>query len=101
MSGKYILKAAPSFYKDLNDIISYIGLQLKNPIAAKNLVYEIEKAINIRLQNPAIYEKYKWGEKDIYYKINVRNYSIFYIVKDNNMILGRIIYSRRNFNDLL
>lgn len=101
MNGKYILKASPSFYEDLNDVILYIILNLNNSIAAKNLVRELEKEINKRLQNPVIYVKYKTNKQEIYYKINIGNYSVFYTVEGNIMLLGRIIYSRRDFENLL
>ena len=34
-------------------------------------------------------------------KIAAKNYTIFYIVKDNTMEIRRILYSRRNFDKLI
>lgn len=101
MNGKYILKVSPSFYEDLNDVILYIMLNLNNSISAKNFIIKLEKEINKRLQNPVIYVKYKTNKNEVYYRINVGNYSVFYTVEGNIMILGRIIYSRREFENLL
>ena len=36
-----------------------------------------------------------------YYKIRVKNYIIFYTVKDNEMIIGRVLYLRRDFDNIL
>ena len=45
----YELRFLPTFEEDLNDAVDYIRLQLCNPIAARNLVTEVEKAIYERL----------------------------------------------------
>ncbi len=36
-----------------------------------------------------------------YYRINVRNFSIFYVVIDNTMEVRRILYSKRNIDELI
>ena len=51
-----------------------------------------------RLECPLAYEKYisKYKRKNIYYRIYVKNFIIFYIVKDNIMEVRRIQYNKRN-----
>ena len=39
--------------------------------------------------------------KHPYYKINVGNYSTFYVVIDDVMEVRRILYSRRNIDQLI
>lgn len=103
MDKKYKLKYLPLFYNDLDKITDYIIYKLKNEIAANNLVNEIEKEINKRVLNPTIYEKYITSKKrkNTYYKIYVKNYTIFYTVKDNIMEVRRILYSLRDFDKLI
>ena len=61
------------------------------------------KQIEIRSEAPEAYEVFKTiknGEVK-YYKINVKNYTIFYVVKNNIMEIRRIYYSQRNFDNLI
>ena len=101
---KYKLKYLPLFYDDLNSITSYISTILKNERAANNLVDNIERAINQRALSPLSFSQYKSkkNRKDIYYKINVKNYYIFYTVDETNHImeLRRIIYNKRNLKNI-
>ena len=46
---KYKLRYLPLFEVDLTEIIDYIAFSLNNPIAADNLLDEIEEAILNRL----------------------------------------------------
>ena len=43
--SKYQLRYLPKYEDDLNGIIDYIVLDLKNPVSAKRLVDKIELAI--------------------------------------------------------
>ena len=96
----YELKILPLFENDLNEIIDYIAGTLGNPIAASAMIDEVEKAIYERLQSAESFEQYELNsEHDYpYYKIRVKNYTIFYVVIGNVMEVRRIIYSRRNIN---
>lgn len=100
MEKKYEIKYLPLFYKDLDQITDYIMYKLNNEIVANNFVNELEKEINKRAYNPVSYEKYISirKRKYTYYKIYVKNYTVFYTVKDNIMEVRRILYSKRNFN---
>lgn len=96
----YELKILPLFENDLNEIIEYIAGTLGNPIAASSMVSEVEKAIYDRLQSAEVFEQYELNSKHElpYYKIHVKNYTIFYVVIGNVMEVRRIIYSRRNIH---
>lgn len=43
---EYRLIIAESFQQDLDSVLSYISVKLKNPIAAQNLLIKIEKTVN-------------------------------------------------------
>lgn len=100
---KYEIKYLPTFISQLNNILYYITYELKNKIAADNFYNEVVKQIEIRSNAPESYEVFKTikDEKIKYYKINVKNYTIFYVVKDNVMEIRRIYYSQRNFDNLI
>ena len=103
MEKKYNIKYLPSFYRDLDAITDYIKYELQNEVAANRLVDEIENEIIKRLQNPESFEKFQTRRKrlNVYYRIYVKNYTIFYVVKDSTMEVRRIIYSKRNFEKLI
>ena len=103
MTINYKIEYLPSFYNDLEKIVEYIAYELKNVYAANNLVDEIELEIKRRSLNPESFEVYKSAKKrkDIYYRIYVKNYTIFYIVKENIMEVRRIIYSKRNLKNII
>ena len=100
---KYEIRYLPTFISQFNNILYYITYELKNKIAANNFYNEVVKQIEIRSNAPESYEVFKTikAEKIKYYKINVKNYTIFYVVKDNVMEIRRIYYSQRNFEKLM
>ncbi len=99
MDGKrYELRILPMFEEDLNRIVDYICIDLQNPIAAENIVDEVEKAINERLSCAEAFEPYHSARERRfpYYRISVKNYTIYYVVIGNIMEVRRILYSRRD-----
>lgn len=95
---RYKLSILPLFEKDLNEIVDYIVHRLKNPLAAEKLVDDVEEAIRERLTCAESFEPYPSTKERVYpyYKIHVRNFTIFYVVIDNTMEVRRILYSRRD-----
>ncbi len=102
-NNKYIIKYSSTYINQFNSILKYLVDNLKNKIAAENFYNEVIKEIEKRSNNPESYEKYisNRKRKNTYYKIRVKNYMIFYIVKENIMEVRRILYSRRNFDKLI
>ena len=94
----YKLRFLPLFEEDLNEIVDYITHRLKNPIAADALVSDVQTAIRNRLSCAEAFEQYHSAKERQYpyYRITVRNYTIFYVVIDDVMEVRRIIYSRRD-----
>ena len=104
MSKKeYKLQVLPLFEEDLNEIIDYITFNLKNPTAANDLVDAIEAAIYNRLPNAESFEPYKSvKEREYpYYRIRIKNFTVFYVVIDDVMEVRRILYNRRDLTKLL
>ena len=99
----YKLRYLPLAKEDLINIVDYIQNTLLSPIAAENTVSRIEKAILKRLETPesfAIWPSSK-ERKHQYRRINVKNYTVWYVVIDDVMEVRRILYSGRNEKRLL
>ena len=101
--NQYKLRILPLFEEDLNEIVDYISLELDNPTAAGKLVDDIEAAIINRLPYAESFEQYKSikDRKYPYYRIHVKNFTIYYVVIDTIMEIRRIIYNRRDFKKLI
>lgn len=101
--GKYKLSILPLFEEDLNEIVDYIALQLENPIAAQALADDVEKALIERTSCAESFEPYrsKFQRELPYYRIYVRNYVIYYVVKGDTMEVRRILYKGRDRENLI
>lgn len=104
-SCKYKLRYIPLFYEDFNEILTYIRDKLQNPDAASNLIDLVEAAILERLTSPESFEKFNSvrERKYPYYKIRVKNYTVFYVVieitpNEKIMEVRRILYSKRDWS---
>lgn len=91
------------FEADIAESVMYISNVLHNPQAAEGLVNDVEQAILERLNNPTSYQPYRSAKKrkHTYYRINIRNFSVFYVVIDNVMEVRRFIYSKRDIDNIL
>jgi len=101
--GEYTLRYLPLAEQDLSEIVNYIQNNLENPIAAENTLSKIEAAILERLESPesfAVWQSKKQRPYP-YRKINVGNYTVWYVVIDHIMEVRRILYSRRDEEDLI
>ena len=93
----------PLFEEDLLEVTDYITNTLQNPSSTHRLVDDIELAIVKRLEMPLSFAPYQSSKirNYPYYRINVRNFSIFYVIIDNTMEVRRILYSKRNIDKLI
>lgn len=103
MNKKYKLTYLPIFQNDLTEAAYYISRVLKNPAAANRLIDDVEKAILERLKSPDSFQPYQSKRKrnPPYYRINIRNFSVFYVVIDNTMEVRRFIYSKRDIDAII
>ena len=78
----YILSYLPLFYNDLEEHVMYIKNVLCNGKAAIELIDAVEEAILQRLPIAEAFEPYhsKRARKNPYYRIYVKNYTIYYVV---------------------
>jgi plasmid stabilization system protein ParE len=100
---KYTLVYLPLFDVDFAEAWNYITYKLKNPDAANRLVIDTEAAIKKRLAAPESFEKYlSTREREHpYYRIHIRNFTVWYVVIDNVMEIRRFLYYRQNTNELI
>ena len=103
MDKPFIVRYLPLFEDDLAAARDYIAFDLQNPAAALRLVEDTEKAIQRRSLNPLGFKPYQSTKqrKFPYYRINVKNYAVFYVVIGNTMEIRRFVYSRRNLQNIL
>ena len=108
LSKKYRLSYLPLFYEDLDEKITYIAEILKNPKAASDLLDKVEAAIMERLPVAESFEPYHSvrERRYTYYRIYVDNYTIYYVVidddpKDPVMEVRRFLYNGQNKDELL
>ena len=96
---RYELRFLPLFEEDLNEIVDYITLRLRNPTAANALVDAVEAAINERLTCAEAFEPYHSTRERRYpyYRIYVKNFIVFYVVIGNVMEVRRILYGKSNW----
>lgn len=101
--NNYEIKYLPSFYIELQEIVNYIVVELKNKEAARRLLNNVEESIINRSNNPECFEIYKSNKRRqyVWYKIYIKNYIVFYTIKDNTMNISHIIYKRRNIKELI
>ena len=101
---EYTLRYLPIAKQDLSDAINFIMNEYQNPIAAENTLNRIEKAIFERLEDGpesfAIWPSTKKREYP-YRRINIGNYTVWYVVIDNIMEIRRIQPAGRNEENFL
>lgn len=100
---RYKLSFLPLFEKDLDEITDYIPNPLQDPDAALRLIDDIEIAINKRLEIPLAFAPYPSSKNrpHPYYRINVRNFSVFYVVIGDTMEVRRVLYAKCDLDSLL
>lgn len=100
---KYQLRYLPIFYEDMAEVVDYISNDLQNPTAAMKLIDITEQAILKRLKNPLSFQPIhsKKERKYPYYRININNYSVFYVVIGDVMEVRRFLYSRRDIQSII
>ena len=93
----------PLALDDLKEIIRYISNELEAPKAAENLLVKINKEVKKIEINPFRCHLYvPIGKLKHEYRIlNVNNYSIFYVIGKEKIEIHRVIYSKRNIQQVL
>lgn len=100
----YKINYLPIAKKDLEEIIDYITIHLNAPIAAKDFIEALDTSILRLGQFPYSCKLYKSKIENFKYEyriLQVKNYSVFYVVKENIIEIHRILYSKMDINKFL
>jgi len=101
----YQLSFLPIAKQDMTDISQYISHELCNPTAAEKLAEEMIEAAERLMEFPyinAIHQTFK-PLKHEFRKQIVKNYIMFYWIdeEDEMVTIARVIYARRDYEELL
>ncbi len=92
-------------HQDLDNIVSYIAVQLANPAAASNFLNEVDKCYGYLKSNPMMYSKCNDSrlEKEGYRKAVVKNYIIVYKIdeKTKEVSVLRFFYGAQDYAKLI
>jgi hypothetical protein len=100
---KYTLSYLPIFDADLSEAWHYIAIELKNPVTAGGLMVDTEVAILKRLDAPESFEKHnsRKERQHPYYRIHIRNFTIWYVVINDVMEVRRFLYGKRDAEEFI
>lgn len=103
MSKRYEIKYMSSFSEEMIEILLYINQKLNNKKAAENLYKNVIDAIIERSKNPTSFEVYRVSKalNKQWYRIYVKNFTIFYSVENSIMTVAHILYSKRNLTKFI
>ena len=104
MSG-YSLNITDIAEEDILSSVQYINDVFKNPVAANNLLDEIERHEKILEETPTIYPfvSDEYLAKKGLRCTTVKNFLLFYTVDENEktVTIIRFLHGRRNWKDIL
>ncbi len=99
----YKIQLTERAMQDLRDIYEYIAFSLLEPGVAKKLKNRIVSGLNSLKEMPArypVYQEEPWKSRGLR-RINIGNYSGFYLVTDNAVQVIRIVYGGRDISIIL
>lgn len=101
--ASYRLRYSPLFFDDLDKITDYIAYELKNELASKTLIDDVEAAIRQRQNNPLSTAPYRsiGVRKHPYRRILVRGFLILHVVIGETIIIRRMLYGRSDIGRIL
>ena len=92
-------------HQDLGKIVSYIAVELVNPIAAGNFLDEVDKCYGYLKSNPWMYGKCqnKRLEKEGYRKALIKNYLLVYKIDEESETVSilRFFYGGQDYLNLI
>lgn len=103
MENRYKLHYIELAISDLREIVHYISNQLFARQAAIELVDKLDKAISNLAHFPFSGHLYRNNHRleDEYRVLVVERYVVFYVVYDDIVEIRRILYGKRNFEELI
>ena len=101
--NKFLIEYSNDSRQDLIEIKRYIKYNLHEPVIASKFINQIKNEVKKIANNPRIYPVIddELISKLKIRKINVKNYIVFYKIKDSSINVVRILYEKRNWMKLL
>ncbi len=101
----YRLVVTELAHQDLDNIVSYISVQLANPTAAGSFLDEVDACYHFLMSNPLMYEKcrdVRLGAEG-YKKVVIKNYIAVYQVNEQtkSVIILRFFYGAQDYIKLI
>ncbi|MEG0911637.1 MAG: type II toxin-antitoxin system RelE/ParE family toxin [Ruthenibacterium sp.] len=93
----------PIAQTDLLDIVDYMTLRLYAPIAASDFVRALDKTVETICAQPYFFPLYH-GQRMLHSEVRfvpVKNYVLYYVVKENVVEVQRIIFGKRNRENMI
>ena len=94
---KHRIEIDPLADADMLSCAGHIAKKLHNPIAAINLLDEIEKKYDLLEDNPFMGTEYITERGRVYRYLIVKRYMMFYTVSGNVITIRRFFYAPSNF----
>ena len=99
----YKYEFSPLAEHDLYEIFDYIALEMYSPKAADHLIDNVQSAVEkvceFPFSRPLLTNKAL--QRKGYRLLVVENFNIFYLVKGKTVIIQRVLYNKRNFENIL
>ena len=99
----YRVRLADQAKQDLHDIYEYVAFTLLEPGVARNLQNRIVSGLNSLREMPCrfpVYQEEPWKSRELR-RINIGNYSGFYLVSEKTVLVVRILYGGRDITTIL
>ncbi len=99
----YEIRYLPLARKDLTEITNYIADNLKAPKAAMELLNALDESISKLEQFPyscKVYHPIRELENE-YRLLPVKNYAVFYVVKEKVVEIHRVVYARMDLTKII
>lgn len=88
--------------QDIDAIVGYISSELRNPIAANNLLRKLFKRVSVLKQFPEISSRIKINNTLTQSRyLVIDNYLLLYVIKENTVYITRIVYGQSDYLRLL
>jgi plasmid stabilization system protein ParE len=99
----YKLKFSNYIYEDIQSSVKYIKYNLQNPVAAQRLKDEIKKTYIKIKESPFIYPTVPVEDLALkgYRFTMVKNYMLFFRVKEKQINIVRFLYGPRDWINIL
>jgi plasmid stabilization system protein ParE len=99
----YKLRFSNYIYEDVQSSVNYIKYNLQNPIAAQRLKDEVKKTYRKIKGNPFIYPAVPVEDLALkgYRFTMVKNYMLFFKVKEKQINVIRFLYGPRDWENIL